>query len=153
MGPDAAATLASVRRGAPDLRALLTRLTALSPNLIKTSEQAGGQLACIRPYTPEIVAFVVNWAGFFTAVDGRDHYLRAQVQQLTQAPVNASPFDAAEASRLLPRMSFGFPAPPGTGAAQPWFQPQCGAGEEGLDPSKDPESPRNRTAKTTGSKR
>ncbi|MEA2273229.1 MAG: hypothetical protein QOI98_1937, partial [Solirubrobacteraceae bacterium] len=37
------------------------------------------------------------------------------------------------------RLKYAMPRPPGLNAGQPWFQPQCGAGPDSLDPSKDPE--------------
>ena len=32
------------------------------------------------------------------------------------------------------------PRPPGETSGQPWFQPQCGAGPEALDPAQDQEA-------------
>jgi hypothetical protein len=36
-------------------------------------------------------------------------------------------------------LHYAMPRPPGLNAGQPWFQPQCGAGPDALDPAKDPE--------------
>ena len=140
VGPDARATLATTRRAAPDISALLGKVTGDAPRLRSIGEQAQTALRCIRPYTPEIIAFVTNWAGFQANDDGRDHYLRAQVQQFLPTLVNAMPTTSAEAKKLFPGLDYGFPRPPGTGADQPWYQPDCRATEQSFDPNFDPEA-------------
>jgi hypothetical protein len=84
--------------------------------------------------------------------DGKDKVLRAQVQQFLPANYNSVPLTPAQAAAAFPGMKYGFPRPPGTNAGQPWFQPQCGAGPEALDPSKDQEAVSGTPSPIPGSK-
>lgn len=140
VGPDARDTLATLRRASPELRALLAKTRTLSPTLGRIGRQAVDNLECIRPYTPDIISFFTNWGDFFSVADGKDKIIRAQVQAFLPGITNAMPYDAAAAKKLFPALEYGLPRPPGTNAGQPWFLPQCGAGPEALDPTKDPES-------------
>ena len=138
--PDATTTLATARRASPRLRELLGTLQERAPQLQSIGEQATKELSCLRPFTPDIMSFFTNWGDFLSGTDGRDHVLRATVQQISYAPANAVPYNAGQISKLLPGIvEYGMPRPPGYNAGQPWFQPQCGADEDALDPSKDPE--------------
>ena len=144
VGPDARVTLSSLRRAAPDLNPLLEHATKLMPQLGSIGKQAKPQLACVRPYTPEINSFGTNWGDWLSPVDGRDKYGRANVQSLIPAAYNAQTGTSADAVKAFPGLAYAFPQPPGYSAGQPWFIPECGVGPESLDPSKDPES-RQRT--------
>jgi ABC-type transporter Mla subunit MlaD len=140
VAPDATATLRTVRRATPTLNPLLDKVTTLLPTIGSVSRGSSAQLKCIRPYTPDIVAFFTNWGDFLSATDGRDKYIRATVQQLLPAPHNASTQTSADIAKAYPGLRYAFPRPPGYNAGQPWFLPQCGAGRDALDPAKDPES-------------
>lgn len=140
VGPDARSTLASLGAAAPDLNPLLDRVRALSPQLQSIGDQADEQLDCIRPYMPDIMGFASIWGDFFAAPDGKDKLWRAQVQAFLPMLGNAMPYTPADAKKLFPGLEYGFPRPPGTNAGQPWFLPECGAGPDALDPSKDPET-------------
>jgi ABC-type transporter Mla subunit MlaD len=140
VGPDAKVTLATARRATPSLNPLLDRVRALSPTIGSIGSQAVHELKCIRPYTPDIVAFFTNWGDFLSPTDGRDKYIRATVQQLVPAPVNATSQTSADIAKAFPGLRYAFPRPPGYDAGQSWFLPQCGAGTDSLDPSKDPEA-------------
>ncbi len=139
VGPTARAALATGRRSAPDLVALLRHLRTLSPQLKSIGTQSVDNLECIRPYTPEANAFFSNWGDFFSGTDGQDKLIRAQVQSYGPAFSNAMPIDSGQAKDLFSGLEYGFPRPPGTVAGQPWFLPKCGAGPDALDPHKDPE--------------
>ena len=110
------------------------------PQLGSIGRQSVEQLKCIRPYTPDAVAFFTNWADFLSATDGKDKYIRANVQLLTPAPYNAITGNSADIAKAFPGLRYAFPRPPGLNAGQPWFLPECGAGKDSLDPSKDPEA-------------
>jgi ABC-type transporter Mla subunit MlaD len=140
VGPDARATLAAARRATPSLNPLLTKATALMPSVRSIGRQSVEALRCIRPYTPDIVAFFTNWGDFLSPTDGRDKYIRATVQQLVPAPQNATSQTSADIAKAFPGLRYAFPRPPGYNAGQPWFLPECGAGRDALDPAKDPES-------------
>jgi ABC-type transporter Mla subunit MlaD len=140
VGPDARSTLASLRQAAPDLNRLMARATELSPQIGRVGKQSVENLKCIRPYTPDAIAFFTNWGDFFSVPDSKDKLIRAQVQSFLPAQHNTNMINSGEAARLYPGLEFGFPRPPGTNAGQPWFLPECGAGPEALDPAKDPEA-------------
>jgi phospholipid/cholesterol/gamma-HCH transport system substrate-binding protein len=148
-------TLTSLRRTAPlalsALRAspnlqpvggLFRRLQRLSPTLEGIGGKTAKAVRCIRPYSPELVAFGMNWGDFISTVDDRDHIVRATVQNYLPASYNSASYTAGQAAQLFPGLEYGFPRPPGWLAAQPWFQPACGAGRDAVDPAKDLESAR-----------
>jgi ABC-type transporter Mla subunit MlaD len=140
VGPDAKATLATARQATPSLNPLLDRVRALSPTFGGIGTQSVHALKCIRPYTPDIVSFFTNWGDFLSATDGRDKYIRATVQQLVPAPMNATSQTSADIAKAFPGLRYAFPRPPGYNAGQIWFLPECGAGPDALNPAKDPES-------------
>lgn len=140
VGPTARATLATARRGAPDVSRLLRRATTLLPQVTSIGRQATPQLDCIRPYSPELAALVTNWAGFISSVDGRDHYVRINPAAIPWAPTNVQGQSTASSAKLFPGMRMGMPRPPGYAADQPWFQPQCEVTADSIDPDKDIEA-------------
>lgn len=147
------ATLASLRRITPTATAALERsrgarkagrllfaLSDASPALRSTAKQAATEVGCVRPYAPEIVLFGTTWGDFISGYDEKDHYLRAQVQSYLPSAVNTQPLTPGELADLFPGLEYGFPRPPGALAGQPWFQPQCGAGPDAIDPHRDQEA-------------
>ena len=140
VGPTARATLSTAHRAAPDLNSLLQRLQTIMPKAGSIGTQAVNELECIRPYTPDIVGFITDWGDFISPVDGKDHYFRAQVQSLVPAPSNANIENSGQMAKLFPWVQYAYPSPPGFASGKPWFQPQCGAGPETIDPQKDPEA-------------
>ena len=140
VGPDAVTTLQTARAAVPFVNPLLAKLTQLMPELRSIGTQAVPELSCIRPYTPDIVAFFSNWGDWLSATDGKDRFGRANAEALLPAGFNALPITTAQAAASFPGLRYGFPRPPGYNAGQPWYLPQCGAGPDALDPTKDPES-------------
>jgi len=140
VGPDARATLATARRATTDVNPLLRRAMTLVPKLGDIGEKSTRELKCIRPYTPDIIAFFTNWGDFLSSTDGKDKYIRATVQQFLPAMNNVSTGSSAEIAKAYPGLRYAFPRPPGYNAGQTWFLPECGAGPEALDPAKDPET-------------
>lgn len=140
VGPDASKTLGSLRRAVPDLTRLLARAADRSPQLESIGRQADDNLECIRPYTPDIASFFSNWGDFFSVPDKQDKVIRAQVQNYFPIQHNIQTINAGQLAKQYPGIEYGFPRPPGTNAGQPWFLPECGAGPDALDPSKDPEA-------------
>lgn len=145
VAPDGTATLSTVRKATPSVNALLEHATGLSPQLASLGRGANENLRCIRPWTPEIVGLLTTWADFMSYADANDKILRAQVQSYLPAQFNSLPTSPAEAAELYPGLVYGFPRPPGFNAGQPWFQPECGAGPEALDPAQDQEAQVNGT--------
>jgi virulence factor Mce-like protein len=140
VGPDAITALRSAHAAAPSLSSLLVKAASVLPLLKSVSRQGVTSLDCVRPYTPDIVAFATDWADFLSAVDGKDHYFRAQVQTLLPATFNDQVYNSAQMKQLLPWISYVFPPPPGFAAGQPWFLPQCNAGPSTLNANADPEN-------------
>jgi phospholipid/cholesterol/gamma-HCH transport system substrate-binding protein len=151
IAPDARSTLATVRQATPDLNALLQRATTLAPQLGSLGDGAVENLQCIRPWTPEIVGLLMTWGDFMSWNDRNDKVLRATVQNFLPANFNSVPYTPAQAKKLYPQLRYGFPRPPGYLAGQPWYQPQCGAGPDAVDPSKDKEA--GKPLPITGEKR
>jgi virulence factor Mce-like protein len=139
VGPDARSTLASLGAATPSLNPLLTKAEQLMPTIGSIGQQAVHELQCVRPYTPDIVSLFSNWGDFFSYSDGTDKFARVLAANIPAAP-NAAPYDSATAVKLFPGLQYAFPRPPGTAAGEPWFLPQCGAGQDSFDPTMDPEA-------------
>ncbi|MHB8692553.1 MAG: MlaD family protein [Solirubrobacteraceae bacterium] len=139
VAPQAAQVLATARSAAPDITSLLTIGQPVVHVAGLDAQTAGSELSCVRPYTPDLAAFITNWAGFAANVDAQGHYMRAQIQA-TPVP-NGTPLNSAQSTRLL-GLNYAFPTPPGWSAGQTWSQPQCGAGPNALNPNLDPETVR-----------
>jgi virulence factor Mce-like protein len=140
VSPDAITALGTAKQATPSLNALLVKSGAVLPQIKSISRQGVTSLDCVRPYTPDIVAFADDWGDFLSAVDGKDHYFRAQVQTLLPATFNDQTYDSAQMKKLLPWVSYVFPPPPGYAAGQPWFLPQCNEGPSTLNANDDPEN-------------
>jgi len=133
---------------APELTRLLNVGTEELPLLGTVLGQLQPIVGCLRPYGPEIAGTLGAWAGFGMNVDEFGHYIHGtplQVNPLLPTGTSMNSQEIVEASGG--RLRYAFPRPPGLNASQgigpddsePFFQPQCGAGPESLDPSKDPE--------------
>jgi ABC-type transporter Mla subunit MlaD len=140
VGPTARATLSTAARSAPQVTTLLTRATQLMPQIDSVLTQAVPQLACVRPYTPDLMSFFTNWGGFLSETAGGDYYARVVPAAVAWAPTTVQAETPAQAAQIFPSLTDAFPRPPGYMADQSWFQPQCGAGPDAINPSKDPET-------------
>jgi phospholipid/cholesterol/gamma-HCH transport system substrate-binding protein len=140
IGPDAVSTLATARIKAPSVTALLQQLTSLAPQFESIGQQATTQLACIRPYAPEIAGFASTWNSFVSESDQQDTYARLYFG--TYPYPNATPLTVPQAAKLTPNafVDWGFPRAPGQNAGKPWFIPSCGITPAGVNPQKDPEA-------------
>ena len=139
--PSALAALAAPDRQAlGDGASLLRTVGGVAPRIRSTATKAAKQVGCLRPYTPEIVAFGATWGDWMSPVDNQDHLIRAQIQSFLPAGSNSTLYTPAFAVRNFPGVTYGFPRPPGELAGQPWFQPQCGVTKDALDPTKDREA-------------
>ncbi len=138
--PAARSALQQVPFGAGGASRITGSLASLAPRIGAVAAQAATELDCVRPYAPELASMMTNWADFMSPVDDRDHLLRATIQAYPPTTFNSSALTPADAVKLFPGLRYGFPRPPGEIADQPWFQPQCGAGPDALDPAKDQEA-------------
>ncbi|WP_036725491.1 MlaD family protein [Patulibacter minatonensis] len=142
VAPKARRTLATVAKATPDVNTLLAKATSLAPTITGIGRQGNPQLNCIRPYTPEIVSFPSNWADVFSWTDHKDKYIRANVQNIFPAAINASSSSSGDLTKLFPGLKYAFPFPPGYLADQPWYLPECHITKDSFDASKDPEAGR-----------
>lgn len=140
VGPLARDTLATARRSAPDVTDLLATARPLTPELASIADQLDEQVHCIRPYAPDASGFGSAWTGFLSNGDKKDKYIRALVAESPAFPVTGTPLSSAQMAASMPGLVYAFPRPPGLNSGQPWFLPECGVGEDSLDPSKDPET-------------
>jgi hypothetical protein len=139
--PNAVDTLRTVREASPDLRNLLVSArTKLLPPLTSTAKQSTTVLECIRPYTPDIMAFLTGWANWMGTGFNKPHAdaLHALVSILPFP--NESPIDSVQLKQLFPSLEIEDIHPPGEGWDQPWFQPQCGATPAAQLAQNDPET-------------
>lgn len=139
IAPDADATLRTVRASTPQVNAFLKRTTTLAPQLSSVAGKATENLKCIRPYSPEIMGLLTTWGDFMSYSDTKDKFLRARVENFLPTPDNDVSQTPKQLKQAYPDLRYGFPRPPGFNAGQIWFQPECGAGADALDPGKDQE--------------
>ena len=132
-------TLRTTRAAAPEITTLLRRARPLMRDLDPALGDLAPMVGCIRPYSPEIAGFFSNWTSFTKNFDGTSHYARVRVVQSPTSDTNKPPQRTDEFLRTAPGTDYAGIRVPGLAAGQPWFLPECGAGPDALDPSKDPE--------------
>lgn len=138
--PLLASTLDRGTKAAPTIRSLLLKATPFLGDAGKALERFAPQFGCIRPYTPEIIAFLSTWTGQLKNYDGTGHYARSFPLSVIPGATPgtfASPKAVVDANGSL---SYALPRPPGLNAGKPWFLPECGVTQDALDPAKDPEA-------------
>ena len=109
------------------------------PHLGSVLGQLAPMVACVRPYAPEIAGQMTDWTGFNGSYDDRAHYSRTAQQKPPFAPGTSMTSEQIVNDTFRNKIFYAMPRPPGLGAGQPWLIPECGAGRDALDPSKDPE--------------
>jgi ABC-type transporter Mla subunit MlaD len=139
VAPKARRTLRIVTTATPDVDAMVAKATELAPTVESATKQLNPQLDCIRPYTPEIVAFGSLWGDIFSWTDHKDKYIRANVQNIFPAAANAQAANAGALTKTFPGLKYAFPFPPGYLADQPWYLPECNITEKSFDATQDPE--------------
>jgi ABC-type transporter Mla subunit MlaD len=160
--PSALATVRSTTKAAPRVSELLTAGTPFMRKLDPILTQMSPMFACMRPYAPEAGGAVVGLAAWMqqyvlhkptegvpaktfppSGVDGTSHFHPVMAEpQASLASLHAYPpgIDSV-AFTALSGKKYALPRPPGLTTGQAWFQPECGAGPDAVDPSKDPEKP------------
>ena len=140
VAPIAASALAAGRRASPPLRRLFTTGKDFLPRLGTTLGQLDPVVGCLRPYGPELAGNLSTWAGYNKNFDNGGHYARTFPLQVNPLLPTGTPMNSQQIIGLLGgTLKYAMPRPPGLNAGDPWFQPECGAGPESLDVSKDPE--------------
>jgi hypothetical protein len=108
------------------------------PTVQSIGTRAAKQVACVRPYTPELLGALSTWAGFWGNGDAKDTMLHGALGATPMT--NENPVDSATLGKLLPGLQIDFPPVPGQIVRQPWYQPQCGITPDSLSLSHDPEA-------------
>jgi virulence factor Mce-like protein len=140
VAPLATQTLRRGSAAAPGLTRLLQTGTPFLPRLGNVLGQLQPMVACLRPYAPELAGQLSTWTGYNKNFDQGGHYARTFPLQANAALLPGTSLNSAQITTLLSgRLNYAMPRPPGLNAGQPWFQPQCGAGPDSIDASKDPE--------------
>jgi virulence factor Mce-like protein len=138
VAPLATDTLTAGTRAAPKLTAFLGSATPLMPQLSSALSRLAPMVSCVRPYGPELAGNLSDWTGITSNFDSIGHYARILVQGMIATP--GTPLDSQQLTGLSPGLRYAMPRPPGLNAGHPWFQPQCGAGPDALNPADDPEA-------------
>lgn len=140
--PLATSTVKTLRRSAPQISELLEEGQPFSRRLAGAMSGLAPHLACIRPYAPEIAGFFSTWAGWSKNYDNISHYARVHLTEGSAAiykdfpPIKTSDF----LSTIGRGLKYAMPQPPGFGKqGSPYFLPECGAGPDAVDPTKDPD--------------
>jgi len=139
VAPLASSTLRRGTNAAPALTRLLRSGTPFMDRLGPALARLAPVLGCVRPYTPELAGFLSTWIGYTKNFDAQGHYARI----LVEAPpvvVGTQQSSAQVVGSKGGNLHYAMPRPPGLNAGRPWLQPECGAGPDALDPSKDPEA-------------
>lgn len=135
--PVAVSTFQTARRAAPDITTLLKESQPFSDKAAPVLTTAAPMIGCIRPYAPEIAGVFSTWSSWGQPTDDRSHLGRiwgnVGLTSVIGNPLTPSAYSGASGQ------GYALVRPPGYNAGKTWFQPQCGADESGLDPSKDPD--------------
>jgi virulence factor Mce-like protein len=143
LAPRATSTVKAIRGAAPQITALLRTGQPFAENLQAAMSGLTPHIACIRPYAPEIAGYFTNWASFAKNFDNRTHYARVHYNSGALAIVDLPEIKSDTFMKTLGTgLSYAMPRVPGLADGKPYFLPECGAGPDALDPSKDPEDGR-----------
>jgi phospholipid/cholesterol/gamma-HCH transport system substrate-binding protein len=120
----------------PAVSRLLDAARPFLPALSRVLDGLAPVVGCIRPYAPEIGGYLATWQE--GPIDTAGHYGRVNLIQtpITPGTTLTSTQAVAQSHGAL---RYAFPRPPGLNAGQVWYQPQCGAGPDALNPADDPE--------------
>jgi virulence factor Mce-like protein len=140
LAPAASSTLATLRASAPKITTLVKDGIPFSEKLDPVLGKLGRQLSCVRPYAPEIAAFFSNWGSWAQGYDNSSHYGRIKAVFNATSFTSFPPIDTgAFLGTAGVGLKYAMPRPPGLNAGKPWLLPECGAGADAMDPTKDPE--------------
>jgi virulence factor Mce-like protein len=140
LAPRATSAVRAIRSSAPQITALLRTGQPFADNLREAMAGLTPHVACIRPYAPEIAGYFTNWASFAKNFDNRTHYARVHYNSGALAVVDLPEIKSDTFLKTLGTgLSYAMPRVPGLADGKPYFLPECGAGPDALDPTKDPE--------------
>ena len=141
VAPLATDALRTGRRAAPDIGRLASEGSTFLPELARVVDELAPVVACIRPYGPEVAGFVATWPGFQMYFDRSGHVARGKRVRLPFLPGTTLRSEQI-VDATGKGIKYAMPRPPGLNVGQPWLLPECGAGADALDASKDPEASR-----------
>lgn len=136
--PDVVDVAKTARKAGPDITGVLADGVPFMKKLDPTLTSLTPIVGCLRPYAPELAGFLSNWASFTQAYDGTSHYARVRAV-VSQTAFNDNPLNSKQLVDLTGAIYAGL-RPPGLNSGHPVFMPECGVGQDVLDPSKDWES-------------
>jgi virulence factor Mce-like protein len=140
LSPLGASTLKTLAAAAPEVTAFVKRAQPFSTQLQSVTAGLAPQLACVRPYGPEIAGMLSTWASWAQDYDNVSHYARVKA---VEGPTSFDSYPPLKTSTFLALtaggIQYAMPRPPGLNAGHPWFLPQCGAGPNALNAADDPE--------------
>jgi phospholipid/cholesterol/gamma-HCH transport system substrate-binding protein len=139
VSPLATRTLEAGAGAAPDIDRFLRAGTPFMPRLGTVLAGLAPMVGCLRPYGPEIAGQLTDWASFHGNHDGTSHLTRVVSQVPPFGPGTKLNSEQIVNEVFRGKVFYAMPRPPGLAAGKPWFIPECGAGPDALDPSKDPE--------------
>ena len=133
-------TIRTLRTSSPGITTFLKEGVPFAGRLDPVLGKLAGQLQCLRPYAPELAGFFSNWSSWAQGYDDRAHYGRIKV---VTGPTAFTAYPPVKTNEFLSLtgggLKYAMPRPPGLNSNEPWFLPECGAGRDALDPTKDPE--------------
>ncbi len=137
VAPELDDTLQTVQKSGPAVTSLLSTARPVIADATPTLAKFEPMAACILPYGPEIAGFISTWDSMGSFYDGVGHYARviAQVFPFIDDET-ASP---ATLVKSIQNLGYALIRPPGYGAGQSWYQPQCGVGTSAVTAADDPE--------------
>jgi len=134
--PGARDAVFTLRKASPDVTALLAKGTPFMRKLNPMFADLAPISACVRPYAPDIAAFFSNWLSFTQHYDDRAHYARVRVNEGPSSSTDTPNLTTEQFVKLTPLRYVGL-RPPGFNGGKPLFLPQCGVGEDVVNPAKD----------------
>lgn len=109
-------TLAAASELLGETPGLLDSTSATLPDVTTALATLQPAVSFLRPYTPEVVGFLTNWASLFSAKNNQGHFGRALVPA-GAASFNGYPLDL---TNVIPGMLQTREPAPGSLAGQPW---------------------------------
>jgi len=134
--PGARDAVHTLRLTAPAVTRLLAHGTPFMGKIDPMFARLAPISACLRPYAPDLAGFFSNWLSFTQHYDNRAHYARVRVNEGPSSFTDTPNMTTDQFTKLMPLRYVGL-RPPGFNGGKPLFLPQCGVGEDVVNPAKD----------------
>jgi len=136
--PLAVKTFRTARKASPSITQLLKKSQPFSTEAAPAFTSLAPMIGCIRPYAPEIVGLLSQWASFTRNYDGFGHVGRLWANAGPASATSVPPVLTSKAFTDVTGQKYALVRPPGYLAGKPWFIPECGITPDGIDATKDP---------------